>query len=319
MFTYRAHRKNGKFHNYVGKISKETIAQSHDLNDGTVPDKLFLKKQWYKVSTLFLGHLLADLNNISLSEIEKKRLVYLGAAMGLCDALVDDHKVSESQINSILIGEHQVKFTAIERIFSLYYHELVSLIPEDRKAHFIQSFKNGVAWQLKSLRQFSEEVSEEEIHKITKGKGGISIVLCKLVLNENHELSDDAMMSLGAFIQAMNDVQDLPKDAREDVKTFASFKSSFSEIHSGLEQYKNDSFELIKSLKLQRSNKERFTFNFHAMYTAICFKLSCYDEIGNGALDFNWFKSISKDKFKVNPYSWKSLKYCLPKILNFRF
>lgn len=318
-FSYHAHRQKGGFHAYVNTVSRATIERSRELNDGSVPEKIYLKKQWYKVSTLFLGQLLSNLLGVPLARVEKKRLIYLGAAMGLCDVLVDDHKITRDRITSILTNKPLSGLTCIEQIFSLYYHELISFVPEEKREAFISVFLSGVDWQIKSLRQFSHKIKEEEVQEITVGKGGVSIVLCSLVLNNGDALSESSMMSLGAFIQAMNDAQDLPKDAREELLTFVSFKKNFEEVFKALDVFKIQAFNEVRALNLPFKQKETFCFNFYAMYTAICFKLHSYKEVLEDELDFKKTKQLDKSSFAVNPYSWRSLRFCLVKILEFHF
>lgn len=316
---FAANRENGAYHRHAQKIAQSQILQSARLNDGSVGEKIFKKTQWYMVSTLFMGELLAGLLGRKLTENDEKALVFLGAAGGLADALIDDYKLGKAQMLALLETDRSPGKTAIEKIYQLYLYSLMRCLSQEKTSRMKRHVNDLFHWQAESLKQFGTGLSEEQVEAITNGKGGLFLLLCVVVLSDEDSGLETAVYRLGGFIQLMNDTQDIYKDACDGICTFVSFKTGYSEVFSFLEEKKQACFRLIKALNYSKANKSRFLFCFYAMYIGIVFKLRHYTRLTSGNLDLKEISNRKKEDFRVATFSAGSLAFCIPKIMRFNY
>ena len=90
---FNANNSFGSYHRMVSRVARETIRQSLMLNDGTIPERIFIKIRWYMVEAVIIGEMLATLTGHSVNKRDKESLIYLGAIMALFDAIVDDFRL----------------------------------------------------------------------------------------------------------------------------------------------------------------------------------------------------------------------------------
>jgi hypothetical protein len=316
---------SGSYHRYVRRVAMETIHKSHILNDNSIPERVYKKIQWYMVESVFLGEILANLTDHSITKKEKESLVYLGAIMALFDVITDDFKLEESVVNSLFedLNSHERRFIsiherAIEKVYHLFLEKLVeTTTPEHWKAmseHF-----DLIRFQIQSHQQLKENVTEESVNKITIGKGGVSVLLCSSFLSPVNNSFRRAMYELGGFIQMMNDCQDLYRDTIEGVITFVHFTGSFREIFDKLDIQRITSFRELKSLSSTYNGCSEAIFYFNAMFIVISYKLRRYAETCNYHLDFKTIAGMNKKAFIINPFSPRAVAACAGKIMRYEF
>lgn len=314
--VYRANSEEGFYHRYVKKQAAEIIAQSKALNDGTIESKVYRKIQWYMVSTLFMGELLAELAGVKLSESENRTFICLGAVGGLSDILIDDQGYEKEKMFSLL-GSNDSD-VPIGQVFILYRHALYESLNPNQKPLMDRYLKELFYWQSESLKQFNKDISEREVEKISYGKGGLSIQLCAIILSETNDKMLDALYKLGGFIQLMNDAQDYPKDIKECINTFMMYRRNFQEAFLYLEEKRRESFEAIWQLTYDSARKSYFLFCFYAMYIGIVYKLKRYSEVSAGSLSTEKWICINKSESRVSPFSVNAALFCCPKILTYK-
>jgi len=311
-------RENGSYHSYVKKVAVNEIRKSHDLNDGSISKLDFLKIQWYMVTTLYLGELLAELRPNKLTKQEKKSLIYLGALIAITDLMVDDHQLTSEKLTELLSGnsfDHK-HLSPIERVFILYHHKLISNLSEE-KAVIIQDFAFRKP-QIESQSQLKSDLTEEEVIENTTKKGGAALVLIASLLFDTTEPNEAAIYQFGVFIQYLNDSQDIYKDIKAGITTFVSYRTTFNEINKTLSEEFNKTIKSFTKTTYPAYRVYKLLFYLNGMHTGITYKNIQYTRITGNEIDRSLINKLNKEKFRVDLFSLTSINYCLPKLLTFR-
>ncbi|RLD87687.1 MAG: hypothetical protein DRJ02_05780 [Bacteroidetes bacterium] len=316
--AFATNREKGTYHLYVQKTAAEEIKKSHELNDGSIIRIHYLKIQWYMATTLYLGELLSELRPEKLTQDEKRSLIYMGALIAITDLMVDELQLPYKKIKQLMTDEAERQrndLTAIERILLLYYRKLLTIINNDQKKD-IHDF-SLLKPQIDSQAQLSGTMTEDEVVTQTHEKGGTALLLVASLLFEMDEKNRTAFYQLGAFIQLMNDSQDLPKDLRNGVTTFVSFQNSYDDIRQVLEKEFEKTVIIFSANDFPEKGVYRLLFYLHALLTGIEYKLLCYGKITDGVVDADRIIRTDKSDFRVSAFSLNSIIYCFPKILKF--
>ncbi|HUX97865.1 MAG TPA: hypothetical protein VMV47_19190 [Bacteroidales bacterium] len=320
---YHANNTRGYYHWYVKRISKGTISWSIKLNDGTIPDRIFKKIQWYMVEAVIMGEMLSDLTGASLKKNDRKILIYLGAIMALFDAMVDDFKLDIRRMKQILDNTFSTTGskslfakTAIEKVFCLYLDRLLCIIEAEQWSE-IAGHLGIIRSQIESVEQLGSTISEENVTRITLEKGGVSSLICSAFVPRKKEDFLEAVFQTGGFIQMMNDCQDLYKDTNAGIKTFIHFCVSFPDIYNRLNRQRIKTFSLIESLELPLYARYKTLFDLNAMFIMISYKLHRYAEACNYSLDFDLIAKMDRNHFRINPFSSQAVYYCTGRIVSF--
>lgn len=311
-------RENGSYHRYVNKIAQNEIARSHQFNDGSISQLHFLKIQWYMVTNLYLGELLSELRPKGITNKEKETLVYLGALMAITDLMVDDHQIDSQRISILLKGDNNelLQLSAIEKVFILYHEKLLS-ITDSKKAFLIKDFSMRKP-QIESQTQLKKDLSEAEIHALTRNKGGTAILLTASLLFEITEKNKAAFYQLGAFIQYLNDSQDMYKDMNAGITTFVSFCTNYNQVNERLKLEFDKTTTLLQQTEYETGDLYRLIFYLQALYVGVLYKNTEFAKITGNRIDNLSQPQLSKDQFRTKIFTPSSLRFCIPRILSFR-
>lgn len=321
---FQANNTFGSYHRYVRSVARDTIHKSQILNDGSIPERVYKKIQWYMVESVFMGEILANLTDHSINKKEKESLIYLGAIMALFDTIVDDFKLEKTVVVELFEsafssenGTTSRTVTTIEKVFHLYVDKLNMI----EKEYFPEMNKHLdiIRFQIKSDEQLKKNITEESVIKITMGKGGVSILLCSALLFPISNTFKKAMFELGGFIQMMNDCQDIYKDTKEGITTFVHFRKSFREIFNRLDEQRKIAFNELKSLSCSLRGRSETIFYFNAMFIVISYKLQKYAEACGYNLDFKTIAAMRKEDFRINPFSPGAIAACFGRIVKYDF
>jgi hypothetical protein len=322
---FNANKAFGSYHSMVSRVARETIRQSQMLNDGTIPDRIFKKIRWYMVEAVIMGEMLATLSDQSVKRKDKESLIYLGAIMALFDVIVDDFRLDRNKTDELLDHTFSLtgitltsNITAIEKVYYLYLDKLLNTI-EKEHWHEISEHLGMIRMQMKSEEQYSKNITEESVTSITFGKGGVSALIFSAFLQQKGDSFRNAVYELGAFIQMMNDCQDIHKDTVDGIRTFVHFKNNFGEIAVRLDEQRRKCFAQIKSLDYPHKGRNEILFSLNAMFVVITYKLHRYARICGYRLDFRCIAAKDKTFFRTDPFSPASVSACFPKILRFDF
>jgi hypothetical protein len=277
------------------------------------------------VESVFMGELLANLSDHTITKKDKESLIYLGATMALFDVIIDDIKLNRKVVNKLFENTFSPvkkaipsEETAIEKVFYLYHEKLIKTIKKDHWTE-ITKYLSIIQFQLQSDQQLKESTTEKDVIGITRGKGGVAVLVCSVFLEKTCDSFKKAMFELGAFIQMMNDCQDLYKDTVEGIRTFVHFRKNFRDIFDNLDEQRKITFQELKSLSCSYRGRLETLFYFNAMFIVISYKLEKYAEACRYNLDFKSIAKMKKEDFRINPFSPRSVANCFPAIVRFEY
>lgn len=270
-------------------------------------------------TTCFTGSLLSIFFDEKIDENKQKALCYLGAMMAINDVFIDNHKYNLEK-SKVLLSESYTAQNDLETLFIAYFDRFKLVVDETKRDIFTTLSDAGLFWQSESLKQLNPSISIEEIHKITASKGGFSILLCASIFDKyNHQFHQEALFHLGAFVQYLNDAQDVFKDKKENINNFATKCDTIDEILNQLHVHHKTCFQsLFKLPETNQNNNALFAFNFYIMYLGINYKLERYKKrFGNNINQIN-IQNLNHNNLKVNMLSLSALFYILPRLLSFK-
>ncbi len=321
--VYLASHKNRPLQKYVTASTLDVTAKARAMSDDTISEDLFAKFRWYMTNTLFFGQMLTDLTGIERTEKEDKAYMYLGTIIAFTDLLIDDYKVDEESMRTILSDvfleseSRNVTGLLIEDLFRLYLNAFYDHFDRSNINEFKRCLVGLMTAQIDSARQFNPDISEKEIIRITSEKGGYSFELCCNIYPKLKGKVTAAMYKIGVIDQFLNDAQDIHKDLKSGIKTFAHFKNDFADISNTLIQHRDEAFQAVMSLDLPFKNKEKFLFGFNAIVSGVIYKTHCYSKVMNNDLDFSKMAKLPKSDFDIPVFNLNSFKFNFPKIVGF--
>ncbi len=302
----------------VHKNCNYLFETARNLNNGSVPDRVFRKMKWYMISNSFMGKLLSCLLGEKISRQKAEGIVVMGALMGLTDCLIDDYDYDAASLRSLFAMGYKPK-NAVERIFILFYEHFIKSLDAQQKEEGLSITGRVADIQAESQKQRKAGLSKEEVYTLTYNKGGISVVLCAMMFKKYKNAHSQALSATGGFIQFMNDAQDIYKDASGGITTFTAFQNTFSNLVAELDTIRTScSAEVLKMEGISPSQKSFFVFSLYVLYCGIKFKLKSYSRRTTDFYTLDGIMASDNKIFKVNHLSFKAFAQITFMALQFR-
>lgn len=281
------------------------------------PSRILLKMQWYMAELLYVGHRISALSGHTLSAKEKESFMLCGALGALCDWLVDDTPLESVELIKNKRPQQSAEAPAtLENFYTLCYHRFFSLQTESTQERTRQFYEQMYEVQVQSKRQFSNQISAEEVTQICREKCGFSFLFARSILLEPLTPQEEkAWFEFGAYIQYCNDAQDLHKDLQKGIQTSASVQSSLEEIRTLLENQRLIAISELQKCAWEKSRLEDFLFSAHVMHLAILAKLSAFEKLCAGNFTLEHFKKIPAQTVREAISPAKLLRYVISHLL----
>lgn len=156
---------------------------------------------------------------------EIKTALYLGAFTPIADDLMDEHGQTFESLEA-----QQSNATASHVLFNYLLTELAP--HRSINADFERYFKLAHIAQNESLAQLNKvPIALEKLEKITYNKGGYYTTLYRFALNHPPvKGEEEAIYTLGAILQVLNDLFDMHKDYHNRVQTLVTRTADISFI-----------------------------------------------------------------------------------------
>lgn len=270
----------------VSETSSDGSLNQNDL------DKLL---HYYGLGVPLAGEVYCLLRGRPLSQMERERLTYLGAATGLFDDLFDKKEVPTAHIKQLM--ENLNVSTANSAFEKLLVKMFLAAGQEGYlsklKPHTLKIFEA----QVSSKKQKEEPApSIGEILSITEEKGKHSLLFYRAALDDEVSVGEEALLSQIALIgQLENDIFDIYKDYKEGIATLATIERSMTNLKAWYLKLLNQVGDLVGRLDYQKNNKVRFMIFFHILASRA---LVCLDQLISLETD---------QKFEIKKYSRKEL------------
>jgi hypothetical protein len=201
-----------------------------DAQHSFSPKEIQRIAKYYQLSLNVLCDNLYQLTGNELKEEEHKRIILLSVFMPLVDDLYDDQLLHHEQIISLVTApEVYTPVNTADHVVKSLYLELLRLTP--RRQLFIEYLQEGCKWENESLKQLSENITEEELYQITYNKSYYSLLLFYAILDhypspEMHQL----LYPAAGLMQLTNDAFDVWKDVHNGLYTLPNLFRNFEQL-----------------------------------------------------------------------------------------
>ncbi len=281
-------------------------------NDGSIDDEDFEKiLNYYGLGVpAIVAASLSILRACPLNLKERTAATYLGAMTGLGDDFFDVKGYKQHQLEKLLeplinSNSDYLPSKTIEIAFLHFYEK----VKENTKHHkkIKEHIKKVFDVQLKSQKQTSDTITKEEILDITMEKGGVSLLLYRCLMDDEMDENEKIMLyKLGGLMQLGNDIFDIYKDYKMEIKTLVTTENNIDNIHLLFVQLMRETLELTRKLNYPPKNVNRFVM-FIMMGLGRVFV--CLEMLKKQQLK-------TDNVFKIGKYSRKELICDMEKPLN---
>lgn len=312
---------HSNYHRQAKKII-ESITSPYNLNNApNIPSNAKLKMQWYMAEFIYTCEKFNYLLGQRSTAKQKRMYLLSGALVAMCDMIIDDIEMNIDRIK--LLKSPTLNFEPIDMVENIYmtcYNLFVNSIEEDVKQETIEYYELLFDAQVRSKQQFDQNITRKEVNDICKQKGGFSMLFLRAMVKGKMNANEkDTWFELGAFVQYCNDTQDLYKDLKKNLKTFASTRPDIELIAKDLDKQKTIAFSLIKNTSFPKKKKDNFLFTLHVMNIGILSKLHMFSRICGYNFSFEKFLSKSNKEIRSKLTPFHLLKYAFPKIINYQY
>jgi hypothetical protein len=229
-------------------------------NDGSIQESDIRKiTDYYAMGVpAILGEAFCILRGKPMDTGERSALTYLGAITGLFDDFFDKERLSEAQIQDLIIHPDTVTgANDREKLFLQFYNKALAGVVNAEQLKM--AFFSVYLAQVESKKQTKSDIGKEELFNITLKKGGASFVFYRKALTHPLEKQEEAMIySLGGLMQLGNDIFDVYKDSRAGIRTLANTAENIETVKQVFSNLLQETFHLVEQTKFPQQNINAF-------------------------------------------------------------
>lgn len=205
--------------------------------------------------TTFFGQFYEILTQKKLSGTYYKNLCLAGAITPIYDRFCDNYDLKKSDL-------HTLTFNPVNHHYQDPYKDIyVKMLFHLRKnAPNIQFFNEEcervMNAQFNSRKQ-TKKIDIKTIELLTIEKGGASFLFCASTINQSfNNQQKNLFYQLGAFVQLIDDIFDIPQDLTQGIETIATKHiHNIDNIKSKLEKFIEENFDIINKLTISKKQQ----------------------------------------------------------------
>ncbi len=181
-------------------------------------------KNWY------FGYLTAKLHK---SKVPAEANIWFGVSHPIYDVIFDDGAVSDwslkekiQRVEKIIQRNYRIsRPSKSEQLLIKIVQGLDASLPPQNRAVFFKYLQKLHDAQVDSIQQHFPDMSDTFLRRTTFRKGGYSMVLYALLADHNFTQDElDTYFLEGAFLQSLDDFNDLAEDTEQGIQTMAMRK-----------------------------------------------------------------------------------------------
>lgn len=294
---FTLHRRLKQQEQYCNEQIPVLLAEvMRDTQHSFSPKEIQRIAKYYQLSLNVLCDNLYQLTGKQLQENEHKRIILLSVFMPLVDDLYDDQLLNHEQIISLVTApEAYTPVNSSDRVVKSLYLELLGLTPS--RELFIAYLQEGCKWENESLKQLSENITEEELYRITYNKSYYSLLLFYAILDHypSQEIHQVLYPAAG-LMQLTNDAFDVWKDVHNGLYTLPNLYRNF-------EQLQQLFLSEIASINLQLSRlpypvkaRQNYAITIHALNAMGWMSLEQLKAVTIGVSTIEELKALSRQE-----------------------
>lgn len=207
-------------------------------NDGTIDSEDIRKiEKYYGLAVpAILGEAFAHLRGEPLTDKERLAATFLGASTGLYDDLFDKKELPEDYIDHMFHHTKSIKpQDSFEDMLIAAWTTTQDLSASRQLlAHFAIIIHKI---QIKTKQQQTGNLPMDTIKQLTFDKGGYSVLLYMALFYKTMPLPDEKLFyETGALLQLENDIFDVYKDSKAQIKTWVTHGGDIAVIRTDYEK-----------------------------------------------------------------------------------
>ena len=260
MLIRQLHINSKKQEEFIKKTLAIDIREIKTDSDNSLSEKDFRKIFTYYGLAVpaVLGEGYCLLRGKGMTDAERYQLTYMGALTGLFDDFFDEKNIGEQHIKELINNPGEsVANNSHEKLFIRFYEKALD---SDNSALVKEHLNMVFDAQLMSKKQKDPEIKEEDIKTITMEKGGTSLLFYRCAFPEQINENEHKMLyHLGGLGQLENDIFDVYKDHREQIRTLATIATRISKLRFIYVSLMHDVFKMLDQTGYPPGNRKRFS------------------------------------------------------------
>lgn len=218
--------------NFLQKELMPMVQKMYESGDGTVSkeDTDKIRKYYGLAVPAILGEAFAALRQQPLSASEREAATYLGATTGLFDDFFERTNLSDAYIRNLYqLPDSYPGNNDNERLANICWKVALKGC---RNPELLKNFATEVhEAQIRSRLQKNGTLAKNQIHAITRDKGGYSVLFYMAMFYDVMPSSDKELFyNVGALLQLENDLFDVYKDSRDAISTLVTKCESMAQL-----------------------------------------------------------------------------------------
>lgn len=312
----------GSSYHRMGKKVTEQLTSQIDLNNAPqFPANGKLKMQWYMADSIFACEQFNRLMGQQSNQHDRYTYLLAGGLLTMSDLVIDDVDMDMDRVK--LLRQPTQDFTPtdeIEKLYLICYHTFFDALHERVKERAKRYFELLFDAQVRSKEQFNPQITKEQVDIICKEKCGYSTLLLRSLLTPELDSQEEPIwFELGGFIQYCNDAQDLHKDLKNNIRSFASTRTDLAMIQKDLEAQWAITLQLFKAASFQTQKKDDFLLLLYVMYLAVLAKLSVFARVCDFKFSFDRFRLFDAKELRKQTAPVQLLGFILPRAMRYSY
>lgn len=308
-------------HLYARRLMRDVVTETERDNDGSATADVYLNARWYMVQGIWACGMFKRLTGAAPTADEKRSYAYLGATLGVGDAIVDESDVPEARIRRLAADPDSfVPEASIEALYLRFYRLTMASAPPALRPEIEVRLREAWEPEIESQRQFDPDLPAREVDRIIEEKGGRCGVLFRVMVD--HPLAPgeaEAAYAVGVLGQVINDAKDLYKDLQAGLRTSATVRSEIGEVVALLERQKRDTFIALKRLPHARADIDTFIFTYYAFLVGIYAHLQHLSRACGGRISHGALRSLPEEAAAFKHSRPADVAYLLPRLLQYDY
>lgn len=285
---YRLVKKQDQFlKSHLPTLLAEVVPKHHQTFSA-----LHIKRitKYWQLGLNIICESLYNLIGKKLNADEHKRIMLLSVFGPLFDDLFDDKILANDQI-ALLVAkpEEYVAVNKTDELVKKIYLELLRLAP--RRQQFIEHLQEVFYWQKESLKQLNDNITEEELYKITYNKSYYAVLLyCAVLDNYPSQQILEMLYPIAGLMQLTNDAFDVWKDMQNKVYTLPNLYLNFEQLQ---DQFMEDTARinhLLCHLPYPAKARQAYAITIHSLPAMGWIAL---EQLKHVTKDFSTFTELS--------------------------
>ncbi|THU36930.1 class 1 isoprenoid biosynthesis enzyme [Niastella caeni] len=293
MFTlYRQVQKQERYiQSHLPKLLADVVPDHHQTFS---PPHIKRITKYWQLALNVICESLYNLTGKKLHADEYKRIILLSVFGPLFDDLFDDQLLTNEQIASLVSNpEKYVAVNKTDLLVVKLYLELLRLTP--RPQQFIGHLQDVAHWQNESLKQLNENITEEELYKITYNKSYYAVLLyCAVLDHYPNQKILEMLYPMAGLMQLTNDAFDVFKDIMNGVYTLPNLYLNLEQLQQQFMAETAKINQIISQLPYPVKARQAYAITIHSLPAMGWLALEQLKQATGGISTFKALSSLSR-------------------------